>query len=169
MTHNPLIRNLHLVIAEFANGDVKAFATRINAAESTVYRWINGESKPQPRALMAIRRELGVSIDWLKGGDGPVVIEEATERKQQEQATAPQTATTSAGIDIGEYRELLGRYKEAKELLVGFTDRIGKQLNRLEEKGCTAGDRGNAPEQTQASKTDQEPVRQHRIAEHTGR
>lgn len=45
----------------------EALAWRVGVSRGTAYSWMKGHSMPSADALVKLRRELGVSIDWLLG------------------------------------------------------------------------------------------------------
>lgn len=66
-------------------GAVKAFGTQqelaaeANISLSMLRRYLSGESQPTIEPLVALAKVLGVSLNWLTTGQGPMrVVEEAT-------------------------------------------------------------------------------------------
>ena len=47
------------------------FARRIGVAQSHLSNLERGEKEPCAAVLLALKREFGVSIDWLLTGEGP--------------------------------------------------------------------------------------------------
>ena len=56
----------------------RAVARRLGCANSNVSRWIAGKALPDAASLLAIRREYGVSVDWLLTGTGPRLVADHT-------------------------------------------------------------------------------------------
>lgn len=57
------------IAAVFMGVSRREFASRINASESGVSRWITGSKRITLDAALALRRETGLSLDWIYEGD----------------------------------------------------------------------------------------------------
>lgn len=53
-----------------ARGGIKELAGKIGCTHQAVRRWLNAETEPSRDYLVAIARELNVSLSWLASGKG---------------------------------------------------------------------------------------------------
>jgi len=53
-------------------GGNSEFARKCGVSESVVRKWRNGESDPSRKRLMIIAGVMGVSLEWLASGKGPI-------------------------------------------------------------------------------------------------
>ena len=56
-------------------GGNSALARSIDSAESTVRKWIKGESEPKYNSLVAIANAAEVSLEWLMAGEGEMRVQ----------------------------------------------------------------------------------------------
>ncbi|HTO17709.1 MULTISPECIES: helix-turn-helix domain-containing protein [Pseudomonas] len=61
---------------------LKQAADRCGISYSSLQNWAGGHREPRPDALITLGSQLGISIDWLLTGEGPML------RGQSAQATA---------------------------------------------------------------------------------
>lgn len=84
----PLGQRLRAIRTHFGEDDRDAFAARLGLSKSSIAHYERGESAPGAEALAAYRDTLGINVNWLLIGDGPMFDDPS-------KAPAP-----SAGVDI---------------------------------------------------------------------
>lgn len=57
---------------EARNLSLKEAAKACDFSYSSLQNWVGGLREPRPEALIALGSQLGVSIDWLLTGEGPM-------------------------------------------------------------------------------------------------
>ena len=57
---------------EARNLSLKEAAKACGFSYSSLQNWVGGLREPRPEALIALGAQLGVSIDWLLTGEGPM-------------------------------------------------------------------------------------------------
>ena len=63
----------------------RSVARRLGCANSNLTRWLMQKHMPDAASLLAIRREFGVSIDWLLTGEGKAfAVAEPTPEEEAE-------------------------------------------------------------------------------------
>ncbi len=77
-THKEFSKRLNEVLDENGfkprlKGRDSQLAKLMNMSKRGVGKWINGESMPHPKSLETLAKELGVSPQWLKDGQGEEV------------------------------------------------------------------------------------------------
>ncbi|MCM2317966.1 MAG: helix-turn-helix domain-containing protein [Pseudomonas sp.] len=90
---------------------------------SSLQNWIGEHREPRPDALITIGSRLGISIDWLLTGEGPMRREEATPAVAAEEPAAPGISPREAAmlelfrsLDEDGQREIQGAAAEKKRL-----------------------------------------------------
>lgn len=73
---------------EAAKWSPEQAASAIQASPSTVYRWMGGQSTPYAKNLKALASALGVRLDYLQVGKGPIWPDEPTPVRQEKEAEA---------------------------------------------------------------------------------
>lgn len=66
------IENRIRLAIELSNLSLKDAATLCKIPYSSLQNWVNGACDPRSDALISLASHLGVSIDWLLTGQGPV-------------------------------------------------------------------------------------------------
>lgn len=113
---------------------VTAFSRKVGVSDSTVRKWIKGEAEPRRDHLVAVAISVGVRLDWLAMGVGPMGGEE-------EDGGAPGPLAVPAAFPLDDLQllqavllavesEVLSQKKtvsvETKVKLVGMVYRLAK-------------------------------------------
>ena len=69
-----MVHRLQQLINQFAGGRNTRFATMLNTNEARIRSYLTGAVLPKYDFLSAINDQLGVSIDWLISGSGPMLL-----------------------------------------------------------------------------------------------
>ena len=140
MTNKAFKDKLLVLIKELANNNKKKFADLIEASPQNIDSWINRGYFPKQEHLKNFRDKLGVNINWLLTGKGPMYIEDrdldALVEKGAEVESAEERRKYSIGGRIAIAREKAGYSQEdfASEVRIDTAS-----LNRY-EKGRTIPD-----------------------------
>ncbi len=67
------------LVARLQGGN-SALARIVDSAESTVRKWIKGESEPKYNSLVAIATAANISLEWLMSGKGEVRVQSANSK-----------------------------------------------------------------------------------------
>ncbi len=58
-------------------GGIRSLADKTNISERTIANWLSGKTDPKANALIPIAVEMGITLDWLVMGKGPMRLNEA--------------------------------------------------------------------------------------------
>jgi phage repressor protein C with HTH and peptisase S24 domain len=95
------LRNLkdRIKLVASLQGGNSALARKIDSAESTVRKWVNGLSEPKYNSLVAIAGVAGVELEWLMSGEGEMQVKSTSE---DEDDIAAQKARAQKFLDLPE-------------------------------------------------------------------
>lgn len=103
----------------------------LSATTTAIGKWLNADSMPNRQNMLAIAEWLGVRVEWLAYGDGPIAAPQDQARAEQESAeyAAPARGT---GMNMAALMRLKGK---ATPRSLAALDRIEKaaQMGRLKE------------------------------------
>jgi len=116
LTNKPFTDRLLQLIQDIASGHKKNFANMIGAKPSNIDSWINRGSFPSQEHLKNFREKLGININWLLTGKGPMYMEDrdldALVEKGAEVESAEERRKYSIGGRIAMAREKGGYSQE---------------------------------------------------------
>jgi transcriptional regulator with XRE-family HTH domain len=113
---------------------VTAFSRKVGVSDSTVRKWIKGEAEPRRDHLVAIAISMGVRLDWLAMGVGPITGDgEATPAAGHlpvQSSILLDDLQLLQAVMVAVEREVLRQHKEVqietKVKLVGMVYRLAK-------------------------------------------
>lgn len=97
---------------------LKQAAAKCDISYSSMQNWAGGHRDPRPEALITIGSRLGISIDWLLTGEGPMLRAEAGR-------------TTPDGVENPREQALLALWRELGEEDQREIQRVAEEKKRL--------------------------------------
>ena len=96
----------------------------------TLQNYLLGEREPNAKAMAAIRTHLGISLDWLLTGEGPMLLGGAVESAGAQAVNQQEEAILELFRSLGEAgkREIQSAAEEKKRLMD-----VEQRLNDLTE------------------------------------
>lgn len=96
----------------------------------TLQNYLLGEREPNAKAMAAIRTHLGISLDWLLTGEGPMLLGGAAESAGAQAVNQQEEAILELFRSLGEAgkREIQSAAEEKKRLMD-----VEQRLNDLTE------------------------------------
>ena len=113
----------------------RAFAERINRSTAYMNRIENGKAAPTEAVIQSISAAFGVSYDWLKDGNGSLVVESVGERFKRARKAREYTQEELAGElhisrnSVGMIER--GTFRPSEEVIAALCDRLWIDRNWL--------------------------------------
>jgi len=97
---------------------LKQAASRCDISYSSMQNWAGGHRDPRPEALITIGSRLGISIDWLLTGEGPMLRSELGQPSPIETTSPREQALLTLWRELDEdaQREIQRAAEEKKRL-----------------------------------------------------
>jgi transcriptional regulator with XRE-family HTH domain len=106
---------------------LKQAAARCDISYSSMQNWAGGHRDPRPEALITIGSRLGISIDWLLTGEGPMLRSELGQSSPSETTSPREQALLTLWRELDEdaQREIQ-RHAEEKKRLTTLEQRVSE-------------------------------------------
>ncbi|WP_103713685.1 helix-turn-helix domain-containing protein [Pseudomonas syringae] len=98
---------------------LKEAAKVCSLSYSSLQNWVGGIREPRPEALIALGSHLGISIDWLLTGEGPMLRGGAHTDSNNDQTTSPQEKAILAlyrSLGESDQRDIQSAAEEKKRM-----------------------------------------------------
>lgn len=98
---------------------LKDAAKACGLSYSSLQNWVGGIREPRPEALIALGSHLGISIDWLLTGDGPMLRGGQPIEAKDDPVTSPQEKAILAlyrSLGESDQREIQSAAEEKKRI-----------------------------------------------------
>lgn len=97
---------------------LKQAAARCDISYSSMQNWAGGHRDPRPEALITIGSRLGISIDWLLTGEGPMLRADLGQTTPSDSASPQEQALLNVWRELDEDAQRdIQRHAEDKKRL----------------------------------------------------
>lgn len=106
---------------------LKQAAARCDISYSSMQNWAGGHRDPRPEALITIGSRLGISIDWLLTGEGPMLRADLGQTTPSDSASPREQALLNLWRELDEEAQRdVQRHAEEKKRLSTLEQRVAE-------------------------------------------
>lgn len=106
---------------------LKQAAARCDISYSSMQNWAGGHRDPRPEALITIGSRLGISIDWLLTGEGPMLRADFGQTTPSDSASPREQALLNLWRELDEEAQRdVQRHVEEKKRLNTLEQRVAE-------------------------------------------
>lgn len=106
---------------------LKLAAARCDISYSSMQNWAGGHRDPRPEALITIGSRLGISIDWLLTGEGPMLRADLGQTTPSDSASPQEQALLNVWRELDEDAQRdVQRHAEEKKRLTTLEQRVAE-------------------------------------------